>query len=369
MAEHVCRRVGLYEAELHYEPGLAVHTATSGRLTQLTSLFLVIESDGHTGLAELRINAEYLTGLSPNTMRQQVLDRLCSIDWTESLDHLAAHVSTDTEMPALLHALIETALLDCLARIDGTPLSTYLGGPHQTDIETNQCIFWCDRAAFEERAKRFVSEGFHDLKVRVGIGEFEEDVRRILWLKDQFSETVGIAADINGTWSAQKALAFLTAVESAKMDYVEQPTPAGDHAALQQILEDGGVPVMVDEGATSSADIETLIQMNGPLRIHLKAFKFGGPSRLLRAAKRLEEAAIPFMMGQMNEGGIATALAAHCALATGTPLRELYGAYGLISDPGSGISYDHGCVLIPDGPGLGMELQQETTNLIWEYPK
>ena len=114
---------------------------------------------------------------------------------------------------------------------------------------------------------------------------------------------------------------------------------------------------------------KTLIKINGPLRIHLKAFKFGGPSRLLRAAKRLEEAAIPFMMGQMNEGSIATALAAHCALATGTPLRELYGAYGLTSDPGSGISYDHGCVLIPDGPGLGMELQQETTNLIWEYPK
>ena len=133
MAEHVCRRVGLYEAELHYEPGLAVHTATSGRLTQLTSLFLVIESDGHTGLAELRINCEYLTGLSPNTMRQQVLDRLCSIDWTESLDHLAAHVSTDTEMPALLHALVETALLDCLARMavpikpTSRPTSAYSG--------------------------------------------------------------------------------------------------------------------------------------------------------------------------------------------------------------------------------------------------
>ncbi len=369
MADRISAHVRLLEAELHYAPGLAVHTATSGRLTKLTSVFLVIETGECTGVAELRINAGYLTGLDLDTTRQRVVDTLHSIDWTAPISTLADHLSNDNSMPSLMHALLETALLDCLARLEGVPLSNYLGGLHRTEVETNQCMFWCERPDFEERAQRFISEGFRDIKVRVGIGEFTEDVRRLLWLRDRFGEKIKLAADINGTWTTKKAIAFLKAVEAANIDYIEQPTPPGDYAALKQVLEDGGVPVMVDEGAATPEDIERLIQMDGPLRIHLKAFKFGGPSRLLRTARRLQESGIPFMMGQMNEGRTATALATHCALASNATFHELYGAYGLISDPASGISYDRGCVLITDGPGLGIDLHQEATNLIWESPK
>ena len=123
---------------------------------------------------------------------------------------------------------------------------------------------------------------------------------------------------------------------------------------------------MIDEGAAGLADVEALLELEGPLMIHLKAVKFGGPSRLLRAAALLKAAGVPFMMGQMNEGAVATALAAHCALAGGAAYRELYGAYGLVDDPAGHIAYEDGCLLLPEGPGLGVAFRPDPATMIWE---
>ena len=92
----ICRRAALYECEFHYEPALAVHTATSGRLTGLTGLILVIEADEDiAGLAELRINVEYLTGIAQPDMRRQVLELLSAVDWSAPIAKQAnRHPST-----------------------------------------------------------------------------------------------------------------------------------------------------------------------------------------------------------------------------------------------------------------------------------
>jgi L-alanine-DL-glutamate epimerase-like enolase superfamily enzyme len=60
------------------------------------------------------------------------------------------------------------------------------------------------------------------------------------------------------------------------------------------------------------------------------------------------------MIGQMNEGGLATAAAAHLALATRPVAAELYGADGLIDDPAQGLTYTAGQIVLPDAPGLGL---------------
>jgi len=62
----------------------------------------------------------------------------------------------------------------------------------------------------------------------------------------------------------------------------------------------------------------------------------------MAAARRLTDAGIPFMIGQMNEGAAATAAALHVACATSPAFAELYGADGLIDDPVSGVSYTAG---------------------------
>ena len=102
------------------------------------------------------------------------------------------------------------------------------------------------------------------------------------------------------------------------------------------------------------------------VQVHLKLVKMGGCTDLMAAAALLHEHGIKFMIGQMNEGGAATAAAVHCVMAARPHFAELYGADGLIDDPVSGVHYRDGRVEIPNAPGLGVSLDPDRCTLLWE---
>ena len=102
------------------------------------------------------------------------------------------------------------------------------------------------------------------------------------------------------------------------------------------------------------------------MQAHLKLVKIGGISPMMQAAKSLQAAGVEFMVGQMNEGAAATAAAAHCAMATGGKYAELYGADGIVLDPVSGVTYADGCVHVPYGPGLGVDIDRHAVEVVWQ---
>jgi L-alanine-DL-glutamate epimerase-like enolase superfamily enzyme len=71
------------------------------------------------------------------------------------------------------------------------------------------------------------------------------------------------------------------------------------------------------------------------------------------------------MVGQMNEGAMATAIAAHCAMALTPDYAELYGCYGLLDDPTSGVTYLNGGIHVPWGPGLGVTFDAARCRTVW----
>jgi len=60
------------------------------------------------------------------------------------------------------------------------------------------------------------------------------------------------------------------------------------------------------------------------------------------------------VLGQMNEGMLATVAAAHLALASAPKYTELYGTDGIVADPTPGHIYEAGALVVPEGPGLGV---------------
>lgn len=100
---------------------------------------------------------------------------------------------------------------------------------------------------------------------------------------------------------------------------------------------------------------------------HLKLVKMGGIAPTMAAARRLTAAGVPFMIGQMNEGGAATAAALHVARACQPAYAELYGADGLGNDPVHGLSYHQGLLSSPPGAGLGIHFTPSRTEFIQEF--
>jgi L-Ala-D/L-Glu epimerase len=362
-------RVSLHSAKLHYGSGLALYTASSGRVDHLSEIYLRLDDGETVGIGEVRANIAYLNGLGEETVLERATAGIHAIDWRrDPVDVLASITDWGRPLIAPVRTLIDCALHDFLARREHKTLAAWLGaGAGQVASQTNQTLFWCPFEEFVGRAQAYVDRGYRDLKVRVAAGDFAEDLRRIGELRTRFKSGIKIAADANGQWSVAEAREKLDALSAHGLSYVEQPVAPGDWAAIDELALRSPVPVMLDESIASLDDVSRICGYGGRILAHLKLVKLGGIAPTVSAARRLSAAGVPFMIGQMNEGAVATAAALHVTCATCPAFAELYGADGLVDDPASGLSYAGGAVQSRHTPGLGVDFDAAATQLIGEF--
>lgn len=359
--------VRLLAADLHYPKDLQVHTAASGLVTSLSARFLEIErSDGFRGRGEVRANIAYVSGLAEPAVDAAIRDLCRRLAWAAAPEDMLSGLQAGArQAPHVATAAVENALIEGLARSRGIAVAELLGGQWQSSAETNQCLFWSPDETFDRLSARFLREGFRQLKVRIAIGSFEADLARLQRLRERVGPAVSIAVDANGAWTADEAVQRLRQLERFELSYVEQPTHPGDWEAFARGRASTSIPLMLDEGLASEGDIERLAAMGPPALAHLKIVKLGGPSAVAGATKRLGDAGIGVMIGQMNEGAMATAMASHCVMALSPRYAELYGCYGLIDDVTHGLTYADGRIAVPHGPGLGVTFDPSRCREVW----
>jgi L-alanine-DL-glutamate epimerase-like enolase superfamily enzyme len=364
-------RASLHQAALHYGNGVVLHTASSGSIPALESLYLRLDDGEHAAVGEVRINIAYLNGYSPQQVVQDARAALDGVDWRQAPETLLAAMpdwAGAFSMP--VRCLIDCALHDLVAQRAGLPLAQWLGADDaaSTRWPTNQTLFWSPFETFLRQAESYVARGFRDLKVRVAAGDFAEDLRRLQALRDRFGDTVRLAADANAQWSADEAPARLEALAPFGLAYLEQPIATQRPSELIALAADSPMPLMLDEGLRGIDDVAELCALRpGRLWAHLKLVKLGGIAPTAAAARQLAAADVPFMVGQMNEGAAATAAALHLACAVSPGFTELYGADGLCDDPVTGVAYADGQVAVPRRPGLGVDFEISQTQPIWSY--
>lgn len=363
-------RVSLHRAMLTYGGSLVLHTASSGRVAGLDTLYLRLEHDDIAAVGEVRLNIAYLNGLPAETVLAEAVDVVGRIDFSVGATSLLGQPpAAFVEASAPVRTLVDCALHDLAAKQAGQPLAIFLGAPLVTEIAhaTNQTLFISSDATFLEQAAAYVARGFRDLKIRIGAGDFADDLRRVALLRGRFGDGIKLAADANGAWDIAASLANLDALASYHLSYVEQPIASGDWDSLGRLAQATPIPVMLDESVKGLDDVRRIANAGSGLMAHLKLVKLGGMAPTLEAARLLCAAHVPFMIGQMNEGGLATAAALHVAVATGPRFAELYGADGLVDDPASRLVYGEGRVVAPPAPGLGLRFDASRTHLIREF--
>jgi L-alanine-DL-glutamate epimerase-like enolase superfamily enzyme len=362
-------RASFHRAMLHYGGGLMLHTASSGPVSGLDALYLHLDDGDIVGTGEVRINIAYLNGLSAEAVEQEAIAVFKAIDWSSQPDALLADMAMLKGVNAPVRMLLDGALHDLVSRRAGLPLAHWLGGDPARPIRyaTNQTLFISSSERFAEQADAYVSRGFRDLKVRVGSNGFSEDMARLESLRARFGSKIKLAIDANGAWTFYEALENLSALAPIDLAYVEQPIAAGNWSALSELAGKSAIPLMLDESVAGQSDVDTIIAAEGRLWAHLKLVKMGGVAPTMNAATRLRAAGIPFMIGQMNEGGLATAAALHVACAAQPQFAELYGADGIENDPATGLSYENGSVSGTRSPGLGLEFDASKARLIREF--
>ena len=361
-------RIRLTRLNLAYRDGMVLHTATSGAVPALDEVRLVVERDGAVAaLGASRVNIAYLSGIDADTLAGMCVRAVMRADWTRDWTGITAGLDAvwpDLAPPARM--LVEMAAADGAARTRGEPLARFLGGDAAARVPTNQTLFHADDVTTMRRAEAYVARGFTDLKLRIGLGDIENDIRRLRLLRERFGDTVMLSVDANGCWDADAARGNLAKLSPFGLRYVEQPIAAKSWGDLVGLTAVAPVPLMLDESIDSAANIERLAACGRPFLAHLKLAKLGGLDRLMRAGRLLRDAGIGVMVGQMNEGSVSTLAAAHAAAALRAPYCELYGADDLVGDPAGALTYEDGHLTLPPGAGLGLRAHEATGTILWE---
>jgi L-Ala-D/L-Glu epimerase / N-acetyl-D-glutamate racemase len=368
------RRATLFAADLTLaEP---FQHASSGLIDTLNELVLKLESDdGCVGWGEMRGNNHYVTGNSPGSLaavlQDLILPRLPGQD-AASPRKLADAVARLVVGNFTAKALVDIAMHDLVARRLGVPVHALLGGARQARVHCHATLPFCPPEEAAGRARQYVRMGFDAIKIRLGLRPLQRDLERVAAVRQVLAEHPAptiLAADANQGWDAKYAIRALRALRQYDLAWIEQPVPAGDVAGLADVRRAVDIMLVADESCGTPADLLRLLQAEAVDGFHFKLCKAGGIGAVMRMVAIAEAAGRPYLIGQMDEGMLATAAAVQCGLCADALSYELWGYQRVAAQPFSGLELRDGHMLAPGGPGLGVTVDEAALRSIAAFER
>ena len=251
-------------------------------------------------------------------------------------------------------AAIDIALYDLKAKRAGLPLAKLLGS-YRDSVQTYNTSGGFLNASLEEvkaRATQSLDEGIGGIKIKVGLPDSKEDLRRVAGIREHIGWDVPLMVDANQQWDRAAALRLGRQLEEFNLVWIEEPLDAYDfegHAHLANVLD---TPIATGEMLASVAEHKGLINANGCDIIQPDAPRVGGITQFLRLAALADERGL----------GLAPhfAMEIHLHLAAAYP-REPWVEHFDWLDPlfNERLETKNGRMIVPDRPGLGVTLSDQ----------
>lgn len=335
-----------------------VFTGRQKPMTEVVFLFAEITTElGHTGVgfsyskraggpaqyAHAKEVAEGIIGEDPNDIARI---------YTKLLWAGASVGRSGVATQAL--AAIDIALYDLKAKRAGLSLAKFLGS-YRDSVQTYNTSGGFLNATLEEvkaRATQSLEEGIGGIKIKVGLPDSKEDLRRVAGIREHIGGDVPLMVDANQQWDRATALRMGRQLEEFNLVWIEEPLDAYDfegHAHLANVLD---TPIATGEMLASVAEHKGLINANGCDIIQPDAPRVGGITQFLRLAALADERGL----------GLAPhfAMEIHLHLAAAYP-REPWVEHFDWLDPlfNERLETKDGRMIVPDRPGLGVTLSDQ----------
>ncbi|MEI9423507.1 galactonate dehydratase [Mesorhizobium sp. Cs1299R1N1] len=340
-------------------------------------LFLKIETDaGVTGWGEpvvegraLTVEAavkelgDYLIGKDP---------RLIEDHWT--VMHRGGFYRGG---PILMSAIagIDQALWDIKGKALGVPVHELLGGRLRDTIKVYSWIGGDRPAEVAAGAKEMVARGFLALKMN-GTEELQivdshdridAAVERVAMVREAVGPNIGIAVDFHGRVHRPMARILVRELEPYRLMFIEEPVLSENREALKEIAALGSTPIALGERLYSRWDFKSVFE-EGIVDIIQPDLSHAGGITECRKIAAMAEAYDVAVAPHCPLGPIALAACLQLdAVSYNCFIQEQ--SLGIHYNAGNDLldyaankdvfRYEDGYVAIPDGPGLGVEIDED----------
>lgn len=255
-------------------------------------------------------------------------------------------------------AALEMAAWDAFARAEEVSLTQVLGGTTKA-VRTGVSLGIQESTGeLLNKVGVHLDEGYLRIKLKIAPGR---DLDVVAAVRVQFPE-ISLTVDANGAYGIRD-LDRLRALDDFGLDYIEQPFPEDAlllHAELQAHLE---TPICLDETITSLERTQDALRLGACRVVNIKPGRLGGHGPAVQVHDACARADVPVWCGGMLESGIgrahnlALASLPNMSLPGDTSASDRYWARDVVRPPFK-LNGD-GTVDVPQGPGIGVELDEE----------
>jgi len=340
-----------------------------------TAMLVEIETDsGLVGWGECygpaRVNSAVVKEIAPWLIGEDPLrtDHL----WQSVYARLRDHGQKGVVIQGL--SGIDIALWDIKGKHFGVPVHRLLGGPLRTEVRAYATGLYRRKSGdpgkyLAEEAASYVAEGFGAVKLKVGFG-IEEDAAMACAVRAAIGRDVALMVDANHAYDAVAAIRLGRMIEELDIGWFEEPVLPEDIAGYRAVKAAITIPVAGGECEFTRFGFRDLLASRAIDIVQPDTCAAGGLSECKKIADMAEAFSVRYNPHVWGTGiAIAASLQLLAVLPSHTPTSlapvepmlefdrtEHPIRQSILVTP---IEHIGGVVRVPEGPGLGIEVDRK----------
>lgn len=266
---------------------------------------------------------------------------------------------------------VDMAIYDMVGKELNMPVCKLLGGQFRDRIALGHSIGLMDIESAVKEALLVKEVGIKNIKLKGGLDPIR-DLELIKSVREAVGPELHITVDANQCYpTAKEAIQWAKKMDQYDIFYLEQPVEGLDQMA--QVTHGLSIPVCADESCWTPTDAINLLKRGGCDFFSIYTAKPGGMYKGRIIASIAEAAGVRCNTNGSGEFGIGNAANLHLAasakninLPSVIPVTHVADYSGqipiysfvddIIKKP---FDYEDGCLKVPTGPGLGIEIDIE----------
>lgn len=264
----------------------------------------------------------------------------------------------DRRLGLVATACVDVALWDAIGKAVGLPLHRLWGGYRTRVPVITIGGYYAADADIDAEVKGLVDAQFAGMKFKVGGLTPEEDAVRVRQARRAAGDDFNLAVDANQGYTPAQAIRFAKLVEDCNLMWFEEPCQwQNDRRAMRDVRMSAGVPVCAGQSEFSAAGCRDLMETGAIDFCNFDSSWSGGPTEWRRVAGMAT--VYDVRMAHHEEAHVAAHLLA--SIPHGTYLEYFHPQrdpiwHNLIANRPA---LSDGCITLPEGPGLGWELDED----------
>lgn len=269
---------------------------------------------------------------------------------------------------------IDIALWDLIGKAVKQPIHKLIGGAFRTKLQAYATgLYFRDMNRLNEEAVEeacgYVEQGFKAIKMKIGLGSITKDIDRVAAVRDAIGPDVQLMVDANHCFNVPQAIAIGRELQKLDIHWFEEPISPEDLDGYVEVTRKLDMAIAGGENEFTKFGFRRIIEKRAMDIVQPDVCAAGGITECKKIATLAQASSLQCVP---HAWGTAIGLAATMhylaslpfsppCLVPVPPMLEYEQTFNPFRDELSTTDLTHteGFVTVPDGPGLGIEINRD----------